>query len=262
MSLKRLFKKVVGVAAPIVGGIFGGPAGAAIGSAVGGAVSGGSSAKPTTQGGQPSTFDKWAPILAQGASAIYSGRQAKKLRDWQASQANSAHQREVADLRLAGLNPILSGTGGSGAATTSGAMGETPDFLQAVMAKKQLQNLEATTNNIDADTRIKNFKYTQDVKYNDMERQTAIWSGREAAQNVELTGKNLQQQLTNLQEQLRGNKISNDEAKILLDNLEDNKELATWLQSADYAQRKELNAILEGDASAGEIIKALLALIR
>jgi len=35
--------------------------------------------------------------------------------------ANSQHQREVADLRAAGLNPILSATGGSGAASPGGA---------------------------------------------------------------------------------------------------------------------------------------------
>lgn len=40
---------------------------------------------------------------------------------FQERMANSAHQREAADLRAAGFNPILTATGGSGAASPSGA---------------------------------------------------------------------------------------------------------------------------------------------
>lgn len=58
----------------------------------------------------------------QNAKAMeFNAAEAAKSRDWQAYMSNTAHQREVADLKAAGLNPVLSAMGGNGAAVTSGA---------------------------------------------------------------------------------------------------------------------------------------------
>lgn len=51
----------------------------------------------------------------------FNSAEAAKNRDWQKMMSDTAHQREVQDLMKAGLNPVLSATGGNGAAVTSGA---------------------------------------------------------------------------------------------------------------------------------------------
>ena len=54
--------------------------------------------------------------------------------------ANSAHQREVNDLRSAGLNPVLSATGGSGSATTSTPVIQSNSASAGVSARQQARN--------------------------------------------------------------------------------------------------------------------------
>ncbi|QCQ84650.1 DNA pilot protein [Blackfly microvirus SF02] len=92
-------------------------------------------------------------------------KEATKQRDFQKSMSDSAHQREVADMVAAGINPILSGTGGPGASTPGGAMptAQRSNAFSAMSASRaartQVENVQADTDkkkaekaNIEADT--------------------------------------------------------------------------------------------------------------
>ncbi|AXL15381.1 DNA pilot protein [Microviridae sp.] len=113
---------------------------------------------------------------SQQATNAWSAKEAQKQRDWQEEMSNTSHQREVDDLKAAGLNPILSVTGGSGASSPVGAK---PDLKAGTPGTDLMQFANSA-----ADT--KNKKSQNDV-IAAQERQIAEQT-HVAAETARLTG--------------------------------------------------------------------------
>lgn len=88
-------------------------------------------------------FEMLGGVLSSAAQLWSAERQMK----FQERMSNTAHQREIADLKRAGLNPVLS-AGGSGASQPTGAMahvenpvrGMSERIIQRALAQEEIKN--------------------------------------------------------------------------------------------------------------------------
>lgn len=199
--------------------------------------------------------------LAGTAWSALSGKSAQKRQiAWEKERAQNAHQWEVADLKAAGLNPILS-AGGQGA-TTGGVSAPIPDTSQLTSGissaiglyqdNKRIENeTQQTASNIDLQKSQETLNFSKSLTEAE---QQGLLTKQQA--NTAMQTQIAEQQRNKIMQEIRiaEDKLELEKASMRaqIQNLEkDGKKkeaeaLAQELRNKDYAFYKYKDLVLEG----------------
>lgn len=154
-----------------------------------------------------------APYVGAALSAaggMWSNRQNKDMAheqmQFQNNMSSTAHQREVADLKAAGLNPVLSGTGGMGSASAAGASATMQNPIEPAVeqgwniykkqvegasAKQAIQQSRSQTNLLDASARKAEEEVRSAKAKADMDERDAFNYGVTSVQRIQQANENI-----------------------------------------------------------------------
>lgn len=168
-----------------------------------------------------------ASLLGTGISSAFNLFGAKQNRDFQERMSNTAHQREVRDLERAGLNPMLSARlGGSstppGSSAQAGQSSLGHDVSQGAQIAAQLAVAKAQANDLNSAAALKDTQ-KGDITYGQQERvQLMLAQARQALAAGDLSEHNVrrvQQEIKNMEEQLRLLRVETSHSAFDLDRM-------------------------------------------